>query len=129
MIERKLEAQISQLEKAAERLEEALRLPPTQIHKDATIQRFEFTFELTWKVMQSSAREKGLEIVSPKDSLRTAAQLGLIENVEVWFDFLDARNLSSHVYNEEIADAVYLQIKKFLPEVKKLLSRLKKENG
>ena len=125
----KLEVQISQLEKAIKRLEEALRLLPTQIHKDATIQRFEFTFELLWKTIQTFAQEKGLEAVSPKDSLRTAAQLGLIDKVEVWFDFLDARNLSSHVYSEKVANLVYSQIKKFLPEVKKLLNRLKKENG
>jgi len=124
---KKLKAQISQLKRAIKRLEEALKLPPTQIHKDASIQRFEFTFELTWKAVQSFAREKGLEVVSPKDSFRTAAQLGLIDKVEVWFDFLDARNLSSHVYSEEIANVVYRQIKKFLPEVKKLLTRLRKE--
>lgn len=122
---KKLEIQISQLKQAIERLEEALKLPPTQIHKDATIQRFEFTFELAWKVMQGLANEKGLETASPKDSIRTAAQLSLIESVETWFGFLDARNLSSHIYNEEIANEVYCQIKKFLPEVKKLLSRLR----
>lgn len=122
---KKLEIQISQLKQAIERLEEALKLPPTQIHKDATIQRFEFTFELAWKVMQGLANEKGLETASPKDSIRTAAQLSLIESVETWFGFLDARNLSSHIYNEEIANEVYHQIKKFLPEVKKLLSRLR----
>lgn len=121
----KLEIQIQQLDKALSRLEETLSMEPTQVNKDATIQRFEFTFELSWKLMKSFAFNKGLETVSPKDSLRTAAQLGLIEDVEMWFDFLDARNNSSHVYNENMASEVYEEIKKFLPAVKKLMVKIK----
>lgn len=122
----KLAAQIVQLEKAVARLSEALSLTPTQINKDATIQRFEFTFELSWKVMRGVALEKGIETaVSPRDSLRTAAQLGLVQDLEAWFDFFDARNNSSHIYDEEMANAVYEQTKKFLPEVKKLVEQIK----
>ena len=121
----KLKAQISQLEKATARLAETLALKPTQVNKDATIQRFEFTFELAWKAIQSVAYEQGIEVVSPRDSLRTAAQLGLIEEVEMWFDFLDARNRSSHIYDEKMANEVYEQIKKFFPEVKKLIEKIK----
>jgi len=123
----KLAAQIQQLTKAVSRLEETLNLKPTQVNKDATIQRFEFTFELTWKALQSFAYEKGIFVVSPKDSIRTAAQLGLIEDVEMWFDFLDARNASSHVYDEKMASLVYKQAKKFYPEVKRLTEELKLE--
>jgi len=120
----KLATQIQQLRKAATRLGETLALKPTPVHQDATIQRFEFTFELAWKTMQTFAREKGIEIVSPKDSIRVAAQLGLIENVEMWFDFLDARNMSSHIYDEKMAEVVYQQAKKFLPEVERLIEKL-----
>lgn len=121
----KLTSQFKQLEKASNRLAETLALRPTQVHQDATIQRFEFTFELAWKAIQSFAFQKGIQVVSPKDTIRIAAQLGLIEDVEMWFDFLDARNMSSHIYNEKMAKLVYQQAKKFLPEVEKLIEKLK----
>ena len=124
----KLDAQISQLKKALSRLSEALALEATPINQDATIQRFEFSFELTWKVISTFAYEKGVKTVSPRDSIRTAAQLELIQDVNEWFDFLDARNKSSHVYNEKIANQVYQETKKFLPEAEKLLQRIEKES-
>ena len=125
MKKEKLAVQIGQLERATRRLAETLALKPTQIHQDATIQRFEFTFELAWKAMQSFAFQKGMKAVSPKDTLRTAAQLGLIKDIEDWFDFLDARNLSSHLYDEKMANLVYQQAKKFHLEVEKLIGKLK----
>lgn len=124
----KLKAQLYQLEQAISRLSETLSLKPTRIHQDATIQRFEFTFELAWKVMRSFAYEKGIEVVSPKDSIRMAGQLGLIEDIEKWFDFLDARNNSSHIYDEKMATEVYEQTKNFLPEVEKLMQKIKSLN-
>ncbi len=44
----KLESLIKDLKKANQKLKEATRLKPTEIHKDATLKRFEFTFELAW---------------------------------------------------------------------------------
>lgn len=123
----KLKSQISQLTKALGRLKEALAFPQTAMNKDATIQRFEFTFELCWKLMQGIAQEKGLvEILTPRDSIRTAAQLKLIDNVGLWFDFLKDRNLSSHLYDEVIAANVYEDLKKFLPEAEEFLIKIKK---
>jgi len=121
----KLVVQIQQLEKAIARLAETLVLKPTQVHQDATIQRYEFTFELAWKTMQSFAFEKGIKVISPKDSIRTAAQLSIIEDIESWFDFLDARNMSSHIYDEKMANLVYQEAKRFLPEVEALIGKLK----
>lgn len=72
----KLNSQINQLEDAIDRLSETLRMKPTRVNKDATIQRFEFTFELSWKAMKSLAFIQGIELVSPRESIRTAAQIG-----------------------------------------------------
>ncbi|MFH1561145.1 MAG: HI0074 family nucleotidyltransferase substrate-binding subunit [Patescibacteria group bacterium] len=123
----KAERQILQLKQAVERLQEAISLEPTQINKDASIQRFEFTFELTWKLIKSLAFESGIEVSSPKNSLRVGAQLGLLDNIDQWFVFLNARNLSTHVYNEKIADEIYQEIKNFLPAVRQLTERIKEK--
>lgn len=122
----KLQLQLEQLTKAVTTLSEALKMEPTQINKDGTIQRFEYTFELCWKTMQSAVKSSGiLDVNSPRESIRIAAQSGLIEDVEVWLDFLDARNLASHVYDEAAASSVYEIVKKFLPEAEKLVQKLK----
>ncbi len=118
--------QVVVLEQAAHRLEEALLSSKTDITRDAVIQRFEFTFELAWKLMQHIAQSESLETYGPKNSIREAAKLGLINNPEVWFKLLKSRNLTTHTYNEDTAEEVYQDAKKFLPEVVKLIEKAEK---
>ncbi len=118
---------ITNLKKANERLKEASKAEPTQLNKDATIQRFEFTFELAWKTMQEKAREEGIRCNSPKDCIREAARLGLIGDVgkvEEWFEYLNKRNLITHTYNEELANKIYQKVKEFPKEVDVLLEKI-----
>lgn len=122
-MEDKSEAQIGQLGQALMRLEESLAKEPTEIVKDAAIQRFEFCFELSWKLMQSLARLNRLEAGGAKSSIRLAARLGIIEDPDMWFNFLTARNYSTHIYNEAMASVVYEKAKEFLPEARKMLEK------
>lgn len=110
-LKEKVQKQHSDLVKAFDRLREALGLPPTRIHKDATIQRFEFTFELCWKLMQSISNLDGIAAYGPKQSIRAMAQLGYVDDPEAWMSVLNARNYTPHLYNEDIADEVYNQAK------------------
>ena len=48
----------------------------------------------------------------------------LIEDPQIWFDFIEARNESSHSYDEEVAKKVYEVAKKLPAEAHKLLSKL-----
>lgn len=126
VVDEKLQLQMEQLTQAAVTLSQALEMEPTQINKDGTIQRFEYTFELCWKTLQSAAKSSGiLDVNSPRESIRVAGQLNLIESVETWLNFLNARNQASHVYDQATADSVYEAAKKFLPEVEKLIQKLK----
>ena len=120
----KLENLIKDLNKANKKLREATRLKPTMIHKDATIQRFEFTFELSWKSIQEYIRDQGFDCKSPKSCFREAARLELISDPQKWFDYLKARNLIAHTYDEKQADKIYRQALKFPKEVAKLLGKL-----
>lgn len=122
----KLLEQIKQLKNAVARFAEVLELPETEVNRDATIQRFEFTFELAWKTIKAIATKDGLEVVSPADTIRVGRQMGLIDDVESWFNFLDVRNATSHVYDELMAKDVYLKIKSFLPFAKSLLESINK---
>jgi len=120
----KLESLIKSLEKANRRLKEAADLSPNRINKDATIQRFEFTFELAWKTIQEYVRDQGLDCKSPKGCIREGARLSILARPETWFKFLDNRNLITHTYNEKLADRVYRHAVKFSKEVDKLLDTI-----
>lgn len=123
----KLNSITEDLQNALMRLEEVLELEPTEIHKDAAIQRFEFSFELSWKLMQTAARFHGKDANSPRQSIRTAASLGFINDPQLWFDFLEARNLTTHTYDQLTADEVYKTAKDFLPHGKSLLQIIPSE--
>lgn len=123
----KLAQLLSDLTSANGRLTEALALPSSRIHKDATIQRFEFTVELSWKTMQEAIRFIGEDALSPRDAIRIAARTELIADPESWLTMLSARNLTAHVYRESVADDVYEEAKKLPELVNDLLTRVRKQ--
>lgn len=72
--------------------------------RDGLIKRYEFTFELSWKTLKAIFEEEGLlGLNSPKLVLKEAYSSGLIDNEAIWLDMLKDRNLTSHMYNEEVA--------------------------
>ena len=89
--------------------------------RGACIQRFVFCIELAWK---TSAKMMGSMSTGSKVVVREMAQNGYIDSPEAWFDFIDARNKTSHTYDNEIAVAVFAVAKRFLPEGRELLNRL-----
>jgi len=116
-----LKSLIKDLKKVGQRLKEAVRARPTRMNKDATIQRFEFTFELAWKTIQAYVIDQGFDCNSPKSCIREGARLEIIDNPEIWFEYLKARNLIAHTYNEKMADKIYKKSLTFPKEVDKLL--------
>ena len=121
----KLQAQYNDLAKALKKLNEALKQPETELNRDATIQRFEFTFEMSWKIMQSIAKTNKPKLYGVKAIIREAAALGLISQPEAWLDFLEDRNLTVHTYKEELAKQIYANVKKFPKFVEELLIQTK----
>lgn len=107
-------------------LQNSMRSEPNNIelHKalrDSCIQRFEFCIELSWKV---SIKLLGLDTKAPNPAIREMAQNKLIDDTQIWFGFLIARNKTSHSYDEEIAQEVYREVEKLGPELDKLIGRL-----
>jgi len=119
-----LQSLIKNLKKANQRLKEVTKLKLTKIHRDATIQRFEFTFELSWKTLQEYIKDQGFECNSPKSCIREGARLEIIDNPEDWFEYLKARNFIAHTYNEKLAAKVYKKAVKFPKEVDNLLNKI-----
>lgn len=82
-----------------------------QFECDSLIKRFEFTFEMAWKLMMSYEKENGVtELHGSKDVVRQAYSMSIIENGESWLEMIDARNNTSHLYDEEMAADVMDEI-------------------
>jgi nucleotidyltransferase substrate binding protein (TIGR01987 family) len=116
---------IALLAQALARLEQALRVPEDAIVRDACIQRFEFTFEMAWKAIQAHARAQGLSCVSPRDCLRTAFRLGLVEDDPGWMTMVEDRNRTVHTYDEASAHAIYVALPNHVRLLVILLDRLR----
>ena len=81
------------------------------IIKEGLIQRFEYTHELAWNVMKDFLENAGnTAIFGSKDATREAFSAGLISNGEEWMDMIKSRNKTSHTYNQETADDIFLKI-------------------
>lgn len=121
------------LEKAAKQLElgieRAEQNSNDELLRDGVIQRFEYTIDLSWKFLQRYLKVDlqidESSIRSKKDIFREASRLKLIDDAERWIAHYEARNSTSHEYNQEVAKIVYSQVLLFLPDVKKLLEVLK----
>jgi len=127
---------ISPLEKAVETLKEGLDRcnevsgdPGLKdAVRDGVIQRFEYTFELSWKMikryLEMYMTEKTDEL-SSKELFRRGKEAGLITDIEKWFVFREARNRTSHTYDRKAAEAVYNAAAEFLTHSRELVKNLK----
>lgn len=118
-----------QLQRAVSRLKEAIaeyEQTHSQAVRDGAIQRFEISAELAWKATQDYLEEQGyLDVHSPKAVMRKAYLEGLITDEQGWLSLLDARNKTSHLYDDILADQVYQQIQgTHLPLLDALMKRL-----
>ncbi len=83
----------------------------SEIIKEGLIQRFEYTYELAWNVMKDYAYYQGdTQISGSRDAIRFAFSANLIKNGDLWMDMIKSRIKTSHTYNEETAEEIYLTI-------------------
>ena len=99
--------------KALERLRQALSedISKGSIIVDGTIQRFEFTFELAWKLAKAILKYNGIDAETPRLVIKEAYKAKLIKKGDDWIDMLEDRNKTSHIYDETQAQAIYKKIK------------------
>ena len=131
---------LSKLELALQSFHEAVELfyqreRETEIRdalRDSVIQRFEYSYELAWKMLQRwlriNASPEEAEPASKKDLFRLAARKGLIADPQHWFTYIEARNASVHTYNATSAEKVLQAALAFEPDAQFLLGQLKARN-
>jgi len=100
----------------------------TELERAGIIQFFEICFELSWKLMKDYLEAQEFSVKSPRETIKQAYQIGLIDDGHVWIDALSDRNLTVHTYDEKIANKMFNDIAKvYFPELKKLYHKLLKE--
>ena len=103
--------------KAWGQLDELLQVEhPTVVERDASILRFEFTFETVWKAAKEVlfVRE-GVSAGSPKSVIRACRDAGILDDEQtvLALRMVDDRNLSVHTYNEDLAQQIYLSLRSY----------------
>ena len=93
------------------------------------IHRFNIAFETLMKALDAFLESRHrlgptARGVSKFELLGTAYRLRLIEDEGTWIDILDARNATSHEYDQDKAMALYQEIKRYVPHLDRLLSRM-----
>lgn len=97
--------------------------------RDACIQRFEYTFELCWKMLKRRleldlADARSVDGMSFRDLMRSGGEYGLVRDVDAWMVFRDKRNITAHTYNAAKAADVAAVIPGFAQHAQELLSQL-----
>lgn len=101
------------------------------IVRDSLIQRFEFTYSISLKLLRRYFMERAFFVddinsLSFNDMVRTATRLGLLKSdLEMWTKYREMRNLTSHTYDEEVALKVTKIVPCFYEEALYLLKKFK----
>ena len=97
------------------------------------IQNFEFTYELSWKFMkrwlEHNLGSVYVDGLPRRELFRIAAEHQLIDCVDAWIVYHDARNETSHTYDQKKAEEVFQTATRFLADANILLSNLEKKNA
>ena len=93
-----------------------------QFFRDSVVQRFEYTIEAGWKYLKALLEENdGIdELLSPKKTIQEALKYGYIENIEIWYQMLTARNMSSHDYWIHHSEQIYTSISSYISSLSAL---------
>lgn len=110
--------------------ERSLTVPDDLEVRDACIQRFEYTFELSIKTIkryieQEMPIKESVDQINYRDLLRITFEIGLIDEIDKWFQYREARNQTSHAYDENKARIVYEILPDFIKNADFLIAQLK----
>lgn len=100
----------------------------SNLEKQGVIQAFEFTHELGWNVLKDYLQDQGNQnIKGSKDATREAFKVELIADGEQWMAMIQSRNVSSHTYNEHIAEElVRVIVQQYFPLFIELQTEMEK---
>ena len=131
-----IQLDLNSLDKVLRLLSEALQANALDashsLYRDACIQRFEFCYELSHKMLKrylelAAANPVAIDELTFPDLIRTGSEQGLLRNGwDKRKDYRKARSITSHTYDESKAIEVMQIVPNFLLEGLALLAELKK---
>lgn len=103
--------------------------PLSNLELQGLIQGFEFTHELAWNVLKDYLELEGIQgLIGSRSTVREAFKRGLVMDGEAWMDMIEKRNLSSHTYNQDVAETLVAAIdESYYPAFMALQERFEKE--
>lgn len=121
---------ITPLKNALDRLQQSLSYPEDQpLVLDASIQRFEFCIELTWKTLKKALAQEGIEANTPRECVQQAFAAHWIDDEVQWLLMLKDRNLTSHTYKEALAQEIFQRLPHHLTAMQALLLHLERHQA
>ena len=105
--EQRLDSYHKALARLAEIVGASKKRALNEFERDGLVQRFEFTHELSWKLMKANAEYQGFDGIGvSRDATRKAFEMSLISDGQSWMDMIKSRNETSHNYDGSMADDV-----------------------
>lgn len=134
---------LTSLRAALVALEKSLRFLSSEMARDAdlreqfrnsAIQCFEFTHELTFKMLKRelermAADPASVDSMAYMDVVRSAAEAGLVRNVARFRDYREKRNITSHTYDVRQAEQIVAVLEDFREDVRHLLVEIEKRGA
>ena len=116
---------LDNLKKTLATLDEAMQKPPASLlERDGIILRFGCCIEASWNSAKKVLEFQEIKTDTPRNIFREMAKIGWINNPEQWIEYLEARNKTSHLYHEEVANELFAIIPPFLKSAHVLLKIL-----
>jgi nucleotidyltransferase substrate binding protein (TIGR01987 family) len=101
----------SDFAKALTALEQSAIEAKSDLEIDGLIQRFEFTYELLWKLLKVYLEHEGILVKTPRECFKEAYRLGLLTNEEKGLKMIDDRNMSVHLYDRTSSRDIFQRVK------------------
>lgn len=132
VIEKKHQATVQALKTLHEALQKLDKPSLQEARKeirDSVIQRFEYSIDTLWKFLKeylSAAYKVNVTIPTPKQVFKTCLDVQLIDaaEYETLLKIIEDRNLTSHTYNEELAERISAHIQRYYATMQSIISRI-----
>src|SRR3990170_7574748 len=98
----------------------------TTMYYDSIIKRFELVYETFWKYLKEYIYEKhGIEAISPRTVFQECLlrKISSTEETKILTSMVESRNLTTHLYNESMAQTTAGRIPIYFGLVEKILKR------
>ncbi len=131
-----LQRAVAQLEKSYGYLHSDMARDNAELRdefRSATIQKFEYTYELAVKMIRRQLAEivsdpMRLRSIAFNDLMREAEDAGVIADARAFVRYRTMRNETSHTYEEKTAEKVAASAGDFLSDMRFLLKQLERLN-